>query len=64
MEKTIENKVDLIELKEKIRIAKSLLFILEGDSSLESANAVYFDAIKVIHSMVKEVYEEFDKLSY
>ena len=44
----------ITELNEKIRVARSLLIVLETDISAERSDSIHLDVIKVVHNVLNE----------
>lgn len=44
----------IAELNEKIRVARSLLIVLETDLSSETTDSIHLDVIKVVHNILNE----------
>lgn len=56
------NRLKVLELSEKIRIAKSLLIILETDMSEEHSDEVHLDVVKQVHQLLKSVQTDMEGL--
>lgn len=44
----------ITELNEKIRVARSLLIVLETDIYAERSDSIHLDVIKVVHNVLNE----------
>jgi len=44
----------IAELNEKIRVARSLLIVLETDLSAECSDSIHLDVVKVVHTILSE----------
>ena len=54
-EKIVKNRLELLEINEKVQMAKSLLIILETDMCEEKVDEVYIDTVKITHQILKNV---------
>lgn len=56
----MKNRLELLEINEKVQMAKSLLIILETDMCEERLDNIYIDAVKVVKQILGKAQNELE----